>query len=483
MKIRNLKLIIALVSVTVAITSCKKYLDTKPVGQYLAVNYYKNPSEAYAGLVACYSPLNSGEGGILLALNAGSDDCYAGGGSSTDNPVAQAFSNFNLMNAANSIGSTFWNPLYAGIYNCNVSLSQLPTVPGMTADSLKRYTAESKFLRAYYYFDLVRTFKNVPLILKPLTSSEVYDQPQAAPEAVYAQIESDLNAAIADLPVKIPATQNGRVTQGAAKALLGKVFLFEKKWTQAADMLAQVNGTPGGSNSYGYKLQANFASLFDQTNKFNSESIFEIQQSNTISGWANWYSRYIGPRSSSLPVIFSGGYGFEVVTLNLVNAIKNDPRYPATVINADSIAKATNTSYSPGYQNTGYFTRKYAPMAATFNSYGEGYDYIIIRLADTYLMEAEALVQAGTNTTRAQALLDAVRARIKLVSIPATLTNIYTERRLELAQEGHRWYDLVRTGQAPTVLAFKNFTAGKNEILPIPLGDLNNTKLKQNPGY
>lgn len=475
--------IIALFILLASLASCKKYLDTTPVGQYLAVNYYQNQAQAYAGLVSAYSPLNTGEGGMFLALNAGSDDCYAGGGSSSDNPVAQAFSNFSLMSAANGTGSTFWNPLYIGVFNSNTILAQLPSVPGMSSDSLKRYTAEAKFLRAYYYFDLVREFKNIPLILKPVNSADVYTQPQATSDAVYSQIENDLSGAIPDLPAKVPLSQNGRATQGAAKALLGKVYLYEKKWAQAADLLSQVNGTPGGTSTYGYKLQANFASIFDETNKFNSESIFEIQQSNTVSGWANWYSRYVGPRASTLPVIYSGGYGFEVIISAFADIMKKDPRYSATIINADSIAKATNTSYAASYQNTGYFTRKYAPMAATFNSYGEGYDYIIIRLADTYLMEAEALVQAGSNTARAQSLLDAVRARVKLTSVPATLTNIYTERRLELAQEGHRWFDLVRTGQAPTVLAFKNFTTGKNEILPIPLGDLNNTQLKQNPNY
>ena len=103
-------------------------------------------------------------------------------------------------------------------------------------------------------------------------------------------------------------------------------------------------------------------------------------------------------------------------------------------------------------------------------------------MADTYLMEAEALVRSGT-TGKAQFYLDAVRARVGLPSVTATLDNIYNERKFELATEGHRWYDLVRTGKAATVLAFKGFTAGKNEILPIPLKDLNNSKLIQNPNY
>ena len=106
-----------------------------------------------------------------------------------------------------------------------------------------------------------------------------------------------------------------------------------------------------------------------------------------------------------------------------------------------------------------------------------------IRLADTYLMEAEALVNSGSNLGRAQALLDAVRARVGLASIPATLLNIYNERRFELAGEGWRWFDLVRTGRAATVLADRGFQAGKNENFPIPQKELQNTIIEQNPGY
>ncbi|HXB92036.1 MAG TPA: RagB/SusD family nutrient uptake outer membrane protein, partial [Puia sp.] len=110
-------------------------------------------------------------------------------------------------------------------------------------------------------------------------------------------------------------------------------------------------------------------------------------------------------------------------------------------------------------------------------------DEIDIRLADTYLMEAEALVRGGGDMSKAQFYLDQVRARVGLPSVPVSLNNIYNERRLELATEGHRFFDLVRTGQAATVLASKGFQANKNEILPIPLQELNNTKLVQNPGY
>jgi hypothetical protein len=160
------------------------------------------------------------------------------------------------------------------------------------------------------------------------------------------------------------------------------------------------------------------------------------------------------------------------------------------VANIDSIVNAApGRSYEKGYQNTGYFVEKYAPKQWYRSTLGGvadlNYpnDYIEIRLADTYLMEAEALVHSGSNTARAQLLLDAVRARVGLPSVPATLDAIYNERRMELATEGHRFFDLVRTGQAATVLSFKGFTPNKNEILPIPLAELNNTKLVQNPNY
>jgi hypothetical protein len=487
-----------------AFVSCKKsYLELTPKGQSLESNYYQTPDQAFAGLVAAYDPLNTQTGGSdntysdpLGALNSGSDDCFAGGGSAGDMPTWQAINNYSTLTPATGPQGEFWNINFTGVNRTNLILSKLGTVPGLSSASLKRYTAEARFLRAHYYFDLVRIFKNVPLMTAPLQTSELYNRPQAKPEEVYAQVEADLNAAITDLPVTVTQDENGRVTQGAAKALLGKVFLYEKKWTDAAKQLADVNGTPGGTSTYGYKLMANYGDIFSPDHKFNSESIFEIERTGTQNySWGNWnqfksnvYTQMVGPRSYTGP-IYWGGWGFNPITTQLATALKGDPRYPYTVANIDSLVKATpGASYDKGYQNTGYFIQKYAPLLRYKSTTGTSElnfpnDYIEIRLADTYLMEAEALLQGGGNATRAQALLDAVRARVKLPSVPATLPNIYNERRLELATEGHRWFDLVRTGQAATVLSFKGFKPGTNEILPIPLNELNNTILVQNPGY
>ncbi|WP_426667679.1 RagB/SusD family nutrient uptake outer membrane protein [Mucilaginibacter sp. McL0603] len=495
---------IPLVGILGVVASCKKsFLELQPKGEFLGSNYYSTPAQALTGVVAAYDPLVTETGGIdntysdpLGALNAGSDDCVAGGGSSSDVNQWQVFNNYTLTPAVGP-QDQFWAINFQGVNRTDVLLQVLPKVPGLSADLLKRYTGEASFLRAHYYFDLVRLFKNVPLILTPLTTEQVYDVTQATPEAVYAQVEADLTTAVADLPVTVAPAEDGRVTQGAAKALLGKVYLYEKKWAQAATIFADVNGTPGGVSTYGYKLLANYGDIFSPSNKFNSESIFELVHSGQQNySWSNWdqfksniYTQMIGPRSYSGPIYYSGGYGFNPVSTQLAAAMKGDPRYPYTIANIDSLTKATGTSYSPSYQNTGYFIQKYAPIMKNVQTTGIidlnwPNDYIEIRLADTYLMEAEALINAGTNMGRAQALLDAVRARVALASVPATLPNIYNERRLELATEGHRWFDLVRWGMAPSVLSFKGFKAGVNEILPIPLNETTNgSKVKQNPGY
>ena len=481
--------------------ACKKsFLNVSPEGTTLEDNYYQTPAEAFAGLVAAYNPLSwtvvSSYAPKMVLLSLASDECYAGGGSSSDNPGMQAWNTYTLQAATPNVPPDLWSRNFTGIARVNTMLAKLKDVPGLTTDLQSRYTAEMEFLRAYYYFDLVREFGNVPLITTELSQSQWFTEVQAKPADVYAQIEKDLNAAIPNLPATVNiATEGGRVTKGAAQALLGKAIIYENnnsRMQEAANDLEQVNTSPV------YSLLPNYADIFDPGNKFNAESIFEIVHTNQAGKtWGNWPNfdgnvgvQMVGPRGYSGPTFESSaaGYGFCPVTLDLVNALQGDPRYAATIVNIDSLAKAGVCKYSPGYMNTGYFVRKFAPLAAYQSTVGNielnwQNDEIEIRLADTYLLEAEALVRGGGDQARAQQLLDAVRARVGLASVPATLDNIYNERRLELATEGHRWFDLVRTGQAPTVLASKGFQANKNEVLPIPLQELNNTKLVQNPGY
>mgnify|MGYP002399472940 FL=1 len=482
--------------------SCSKdFITINPDGQFLSDNYYANEEQAYAALVAAYDPVRKNSGGfenMIALMNSGSDDHYAGGGGATDGLQLQAFSNYTMT--ADQMAGSYWNDPYQGIFRVNTLLKKLPDVP-MSADTKARFEAEAKALRAHYYFNLVRMFRNIPLLLEPLTATNMYEVEQADPAAVYAQIEQDLKDAVAVLPVSLNmGTEAGRFTKGAAQALLGKVYLYQGKNAEAAEQLAQVNGDPGQASPYGYKLLDNFADLWKHDNKFNSESIFEETHSaKGNSDWGFWgagndegntlnvmvgprsYSK-IGPNAPSLP----SGWSFNVFTQDFYDFMKDDPRFEATVLDLEALKSAGEADYIPGYMNTGYFLNKFVPRTSDVSTGGGASELnyrqntYIIRLADTYLMEAEAL---GATGARAQALLDAVRARVGLPSVPVSMQAIKDERRRELAGEGHRWFDLVRWGDAPSVLASRGFVAGKHEVFPIPTRELQGTKLVQNPGY
>ncbi len=488
---------------TAVLTSCSSsYLEVLPKGSSLEASYYTNQTEAFAGLVAVYDIMRKNSGGfenMVTMLNAGSDDHVAGGGGATDGMGLQTFSNYTL--SPTTVPASYWSDHYQGVFRANFLLSKLPTI-SMDASLKARYAGEAQALRALYYFNLVRLFRNIPLITSPLPSSEIYNVEQAEPSAIYAQIEKDLIEAIPVLPNTVPAADAGRLTKGAAQALLGKVYLYNNKRAEAAAQLAIVNGTPGGTNPYGYKLLSNFADLWNFSNKFNSEGILEVAHTSASNaGWGNWGSgtdegntvvQMVGPRTltrpagSTAPAYYSGGWAFNPITQDLYDVLKNDPRFAATILDAKALKAANQVNYISAYQDTGYFINKFMPKQSDVST-GLGnielnfrQNSYIIRLADTYLMEAEAL---GGTGARAQALLDAVRSRVGLPSIPVSLTAIANERRLELACEGHRWFDLVRTGRATTVLANRGFKAGKNEVFPIPFRELENTKLKQNPNY
>jgi hypothetical protein len=395
---------------------------------------------------------------------------------------------------------SFWSDHYQGIYRANILLLKLPNVP-MDEDLKNRYIAETKALRAYYYFNLVRMFGNIPLLTEPVSSADMYNVTQSNSEAVYTQIKNDLLDAIPALPGTLDMiNEAGRFTKGAAQALLGKVYLYTNENALAVAQLAQVNGTPGQMSQYGYKLLDDFNDLWIVDNKFNTEAILEVVHTNVgLSGWGNWGSGsdegnsvnvMVGPRTyvqitDDAPDLPSG-WSFNPILPELYNLLKTDPRFEATVLDMRALEEAESASYIAGYQDTGYFLNKFTPTKAVEHT-GAG-DAVLnyrqntyaIRLADTYLLEAEAL---GATGPRAQALLDAVRARVGLPSIPVSMDAIMAERRLELAGEGHRWFDLVRTGRATAKLASRGYVAGKHNIFPIPFKELENTKLVQNPNY
>jgi hypothetical protein len=506
MKTVNSKFLFFALAIVITMGSCEKdFLEVEAKGTNLETSYYTNQTEAEAGLVSVYDFMRKNSGGfenMITMMNAGSDDHLAGGGSETDGIGIQGFSNYTL--SPTTMEPVLWSEHYQGIFRANYLLTKLPGI-SMDAKLIVRYTAECKALRAHYYFNLVRMFKNVPLILVPLAPSEYYTVKQAAPADVYSQIEKDLTEAIVSLPATVPSVEAGRFTQGAARALLGKVYLYDNKKELAATELALVNGIPGGTSQYGYKLLTNFKDLWIVDNKYNSESILEV--AHTAVSSASWavhpYTSYgdsaegnivnvmVGPRSytrvSAPAPDLPSGWSFNVFTQVFYDVIKTDPRFDATLLDLKALKAAGKADYQAGYQDTGYFLNKFVPRKAD-ESKGTGdivlnyrQNSYVIRLADAYLLEAEAIVD--TNPARAQALFDAVRTRVGLASTPVSLAAIKAERRLELAGEGHRFFDLVRWGDAAAVLASRGFKPNKNEVFPIPFRELLNTSLVQNPGY
>ena len=495
---------ILLIGVLFMATSCSEdFLDLDPRGTDLESNFYQTEDEMFQALVAAYDPLSwQGTDGWTMKLglmNAASDDTYAGGSDASDQPNWVALDNFTLDPF---IGpqSGFWRKGFAGIYRCNLFLQKI-VENEFDPSFVARTTAEIKFLRAYYYFDLVRLFGNVPLFTSPISPDDISTTSQASPAEIYAQIEADLNDArnTFELPSTLPPDEFGRITKGAATALLGKVILYqnnEGRMMEAANLFEEIIG----SGLYG--LEDNFEDIFRLENEFGIESVFEIQHSgNQRGGWENFNNgtegnynvQFFGMRDYVGPD-FATGWSFCPVSLELVDAMRNDPRFSATVINGGALQNQ-GASYTPGFQNTDFFIRKYAGLQNERALDGEpalnwATNEREIRYADILLMAAEAIARGGGSSADAIRYVNQVRLRVGLQPFPplqgqALLDAIYDERRMELATEGHRFFDLVRTGRAAEVLGSFGFQTNKNEILPIPQFelDISEGSLTQNPGY
>ena len=503
MKNFNLYKILLVGALFIASSCGKEFLELEPRGTDLEDNFYQTEEEMFQALVAAYDPLSwQGTAGWTMKLgllNAASDDTYAGGSDASDQPNWVAYDNFTLDPFLGpQIG--FWNKGYAGIYRSNLYLQKIAERE-FDPTFVARTTAEAKFLRAFYYFDLVRFFGNIPLITSPLTPDEIYSQSQAAPAAIYAQIEADLNDArnTFELPSTLPPEEFGRITKGAVTALLGKVILYqnnEGRMMEAANLFEEIIG----SGLYG--LEDNFEDIFRLENEFGIESIFEINHAgNQRGGWesfdngteGNYNVQFFGMRDYVGPD-FATGWSFCPVSTELVDAMRNDPRFSATIINGNAL-KNQGASYTVGYQNTDYFIRKYAGLQNERALDGEpalnwATNVREIRYADILLMAAEAIARSGGSNADAIRYVNQVRLRVGLQPFPplqgqALLDAIFDERRMELATEGHRFFDLVRTGRAADVLGPQGFQTNKNEILPIPQTELDVSEgsLKQNPGY
>jgi starch-binding outer membrane protein, SusD/RagB family len=491
-KIKYLYLIALAVLVAPA---CKKFVDYDPHEDYqiTASDYLKTADDYQKMVIGVYSPLQWIWANTVIG-DVASDNSVSGGENATDQIGFQQIDDYQIV-ANNSYLTETWKASYEGINRANYLHENKAKLDFTGKDALY---GEVYFLRAFYYFELVRFFGDVPLFTEKRLSATDSKGFQRAPKAdVYKQIEADLNSAIAVLP--ITNVQKGRVTKYAAQALLGKVLLYQNKFDAAAAILETVVNGP-------FSLVPNFGDIFLQAGENGPESVFEIQYSN-VSPFYDWSNP--GRGQGNLGVQVSGirnltgnspygqGWSTNLPTSNLAAAYTaGDKRKAVTVLDIEAYKAANpalNITYLVApYKNTGLYNQKYLPRKGETSGQVElNYlnNFRTIRYADVLLMAAEANNRAtASNDTKAQGYLNKVRQRAfgdqlhNITSTGATLKQaIWDERRLELAMEGDRFFDLVRTGLAPTKIT--GFSAGKNEVFPIPQAEIDISGLTQNPGY
>ena len=380
-----------------------------------------------------------------------------------------------LFTSSSGSFDAMWANWYKTIGRATTAIELTETYEGITEEHRSRLIGEAEFLRAYHYFFLVRGWGDVPLQHISLVD-------RAPKTEVYAYIEADLLDAINRLPEKSEYAPDdlGRATKGAAQALLSKVYLYQQKWQQAYDMAQTV------INSGEYGLEADYAVLWRASSENGTESIFEVQaRGESIAHGVQQYSETQGARGTS-----GWGWGFNTPSQNLLDAFNAEGdviRRDATIIFAGETL-FDGREVSASVENPMYNEKAYSSANA---GAGDGDKNIrVLRLAEIYLIAAEAANELG-NVGEALTNLNIVRDRVDLdllsgISGDALRQAIWKERRLELAFEHDRWFDLVRTGQAEAAMEAngKTFIVGTHELFPIPYNQIIQTpEIQQNPGY
>jgi starch-binding outer membrane protein, SusD/RagB family len=477
----------------IMVTSCDYLLDIEPEYTQDAENFFDTPEDYERALVGVYDLLQTSYLHIWIGEIA-SDNSIAGGESVNDTRGLHEIDNMTHGGVNTELRDIMrWN--YAGIARANYIFEHKDKIDFEGKDQI---LAEAKFLRAYYHFVLTTYFGDMPLVIdRRLSLSEVSASERTPRAQVYAQIEADLNDAINVLPYQ--QAETGRITKGAAIALLGKVQLYQNKFGEAAQTLDRIIS----QNQAGYDLFPDFSTLFYVMNENNSEDVFTIQYSGQQGGdygcfvclQGNPAVGFHGIRQYTGP-FYGDGNSYNLPTQNLYDAFaSNDPRREATLLDIEAYIaaqpNASEISYAVGAGgHTGYYNNKYikrlAERGLPDDDLTSPLNYRVIRYADVLLMAAEAFQHSG-NDERARTELNKVRQRVGMPAITSSgnqlLQDIYRERRLELSGEGYRFFDLVRTGRAADVI--QDFVPGKHELFPIPQVeiDLAGGNWQQNPNY
>lgn len=475
----------------------KDFLDLNPEATINGSTFYKNEDEIKQAVNAAYN--------ILQDL--GRESYWIFGEMRSDNTAFQyntadrgreqwEFVDEFLVGATAECIRNFWRNSYVGILRCNDVLSHIDEVT-MSDAARSQYTGEVQFLRAFHYFNLVRQFGGVPLRLNSVQSPDsALSKGRASVEEVYAVIISDLTAAAAKLPPRYTGADAGRATSGTAGALLGKVYLTQKRYAEALTELRKVT-------TLGYQLLPSYADIFDPGKKNGPESIFEIQYLGSQTGLFSNFMYTFAPYTSGSAVtgdtktgINGSGSGWNIPTQDMIAAYETGDKRKA-------VSMADGYTGSNGVFVNIPWVKKYNHG---FTEVGRTNDnFPVLRYADVLLMIAECLNEQGfVANGEAFDLLNQVRARAGLPAKTAATVNsqaafreaVFHERQVELAFENHRWYDLLRKQD---IIAIMNAHGVKEKqqhsyipanayqvtqnrlLLPIPQTDVNLDGLEQNP--
>ena len=473
--------------------SCgKKYLELQPNDQITTENFYQTATDAKQATEACYAELCRG-GQYNYALwgigDIMSDNSFTGGGGGGDGSEEIQLDFFNIP-PSNPLTTRLWGGCYVGIGRCNLVLQRVRAI-SMDAGLKKQYIGEAHFLRAKYYFDLVRAYGDVPLITTPPASPADSRIPRNPVADVYKQIVSDLDSAMVQLPETYSAADLGKATKWAATGLRAKVQLTLGNKDEAAKNADAV------IQSGKYSLWADYGDNFKVANENGKESLFEVQYTNghndanygfTMDGLGFCGNEFFGPRGQGL--VPQGGYGFNIPEDEFMAGYEaGDKRksvtcwvpgdaYPAGSANA---AQPSSIVGSP----SGYNVKKWFVGKVNTNIWDSPLNFPVLRLAEMYLIKAEAL----GNTADGLEAINVVRRRAGLADLTSAVADfqaaVIKERRYELAFEDDRWFDLKRTGLLKTLPSLQaKGVKSYSDLLPVPLSERDaNPLLTQNPGY
>lgn len=479
------KLMATAVLITALTVSCENDLNVPKSDNISEIDLLSNPNKAIELVNGVYNKnldydMNAFSWiGITSITSDDADKGSTPGDSGADKNKLDAL---DFVSSSTSFKDV-WSARYKGILRANNALFYLEKL-NIDATLKNRLIGEVKFLRALWYFDLVRCFGGVPIVVSQVDINDneavnniVYTR--KTKQETYAQIEADLQDAITRLPLKsqyAPADL-GRATKGAAQALLAKAYLYEEKWQQSFDMAGNV------MTSGEYALLTDYAQVWREVGENKSESIFEVQA--TIENGIQDYSYVQEPRGT--PDL---GWGFNTPSLSLTNSYEpGDLRKAATIMFIPSTLwdgfYAPATLNNPRYNYKAYQSR----IAEPFNgNRGQSAKNLrVLKYSDLLLIRAESAFHIG-NTAEAVSQINTIRVRAGLPTVGSvTLQSIWNERRWEMAMEHDRWFDLVRTGQAQSAMAAngKTFIVGTHEVFPIPQEQITASggRLTQNNGY